>query len=154
MSRATAHEVVLRGGRLREVSEIWLHVLLPLLVGGSLYVLYRPRTLVMFRWFDQLGVGPFVDRCRAAMAVPDGALPEMVVFCLPNALWLYAFVFLIGAIWQGQEKRLARLWIAVPVLLGLGPELGQLVGLVPGTFDILDVATSVVAVIAARSTTR
>jgi hypothetical protein len=141
--------VVLRGGLLREVLVSAAHVLFPLTVGGSLYVLYRPRSLVMFRWFDQLGVGSVADRLRAAMAVPDGAIPDAVIFCLPNALWLYAFVFQIRWIWQGQEGRLARFSVAAPMLLGIGPEPGQLAGVVPGTFDILDVATSVVAVSAA-----
>jgi hypothetical protein len=149
MSRATIHPVVLRGGLLREVLGTVVHVLLPLAIGGSLYVLYRPRSLVMFRWFDQLGLGSIVDRLRAATAVPEGAIPEVIVFCLPNALWLYAFVFQIAQLWKGEGGRPARLWLAAPMLLGIGPELGQLAGVVPGTFDILDVATSVVAASAA-----
>jgi hypothetical protein len=118
-----------------------LHVLLPLSCGGSIYVLFRPRTLVMFDWFDAMGLGALFDSLRNAAS--SVALPDVVLFSLPNALWLYAFVYLIRRLWPSG---MGALWVVAPVLLGVGAEFGQLVGLVPGTFDLLDFSTSVVAV--------
>lgn len=104
-------------------------------------MLFRPRTLVMFDWFDGIGLGAYLDLCRDLVRGVEP--PDVVLFSLPNALWLYAFVYIVRNLWPSG---LGALWVVVPVLLGVGAELGQLVGWVPGTFDVLDFSTSVVAV--------
>lgn len=138
----SVHPLVVTGRpHAREALRLFLHVALPLFVGGSTYVLYRPRSLLMFEWFDAMGLGAAID---AARELARGLLvPDVILFSLPNALWLYAFVYLIRRLWPSG---LGALWVVAPVLLGVGAELGQLVGVVPGTFDILDFSTSVVAV--------
>jgi hypothetical protein len=120
---------------------LFLHVFVPLFLGGAVYVLFRPRSLLMFDWFDAVGLGAAIDGARALAS--GLAVPDVILFSLPNALWLYAFAFVIRRLWPSG---IGALWVVAPVLLGVGAELGQLVGLVPGTFDILDFSTSVVAV--------
>lgn len=77
-------------------------------------------------------------------------VPSVLLFSLPDALWVYSFTALLGYIWSKQPTCWERkLWTLVPVSLGLGGEFGQLLHLIPGTFDWGDVAAYLVAWFAA-----
>lgn len=41
-----------------------IHVLTPLAIGGLIYVLWRSDSLLMFRWFEALGVAKLVAQLR------------------------------------------------------------------------------------------
>ena len=115
-------------------------------MGGLIYILFRPRSLILFGWFDVLGLGGVIDHARATAAPLAARAPELLIFCLPNALWLYAFTRCMALPWRGSDSPARFVWLAIPALLSVGSELGQLTPWVPGTFDALDVVTSVAAV--------
>ena len=46
-----------------------LHVLLPVLAGGLIYICWRDSDLFMFRWFGAIGLGTLVNDLRAAVDV-------------------------------------------------------------------------------------
>ena len=35
-----------------------------LVLGGSIYLLFRPKTLLMFKWVDSLGLSEYIDQLR------------------------------------------------------------------------------------------
>ncbi|MBP5365319.1 MAG: hypothetical protein J6Y82_05295 [Bacteroidales bacterium] len=118
--------------------ETMLTSLLALSAGGMLYLLFRPRGLVLFRAVDRVGLTDTVDAMRRAASATD--LPEWVVYCLPNGLWSLAYVLIAAMLMRGRTLP-ARLAVAgiIPVV-GLVSELMQRVGLLRGTFDWGDVA--------------
>ncbi len=69
---------------------------------------------------------------------------------LPDALWQFAFCSCVFEIWRGSLRRpLAVLAMAVPVVVGLGTEIGQAVGVVEGMFDPQDLIAMLIASLAA-----
>lgn len=125
-------------GRLRRAA--WLHVWLPLVVGGLLYLLARPTGIRLFAWLEAAGLGASVGFARD-VAYPIAVwLPAWLRFSLPNALWVYAFAWLLSYVWAHRPTRESVPWLLVAPGLAIGWEVGQLTGLVPGTFDVLDLA--------------
>ena len=113
-----------------------------LLIGGVLYLLFRPRTLLMHQIFDMLGFGTTLDSWRNISI--SLAMPEWCVYILPGALWSAAYIFIIDAILHDVSVA-HRLSVAafIPVA-GVLSELLQLPAILPGTFDIADIAAYIV----------
>ena len=112
--------------------------LLLLAMGGMLYLLFRPRTLMMFGLADGMGLGGVVDGWR--MAAQSLQLPAFVVYSLPGGLWSASYVLLTDALLRGQPRRIRLTGICVIPLIGAASELLQGFKLLPGTFDLADVA--------------
>lgn len=122
---------------------LFLHTVLPLALGGMIYILFRSQRLLI-----SVQLAPFLD-CLSIGAIrnllsPLG-LPEWFLFSLPDGLWLYSLVFALLWVWQNSSWLIRTIWAATGVFLGVGWELGQALALVPGTFDPIDLAFYVVA---------
>ena len=104
-----------------------------LLVGGMTYLLFRPRTLLMFHVADYLGLSPVIDRIREGMT--DAWLPEFIVYSLPGALWSAAYLLTVDCFLYGQSVRTRLVATSIIPLIGAASEVLQLTGMVPGTFD-------------------
>lgn len=113
-----------------------LAALLLLMVGFMLYLLFRPRTLLLFWLADLSGMAPWVDQWRQAMA--DCHLPSFVVVSLPGALWSASFVLTIDALLAGQPRRVQLLGASVIPLIGVASEMLQAFKLLPGEADWAD----------------
>ena len=104
-----------------------------LLVGGITYLLFRPRTLLMFHVADYLGLSPIIDRIREGMT--DAWIPEFIVYNLPGALWSAAYLLTVDCFLYGQSVRTRLVATSIVPLIGAVSEVFQLTGMVPGTFD-------------------
>lgn len=118
-------------------SNIYLLSLIPLFVGGIIYLSFRPDTLLMFRWTDKIGASGVIDILRTYSSNYMSALPGWVIYSLPNALWLMSFSLVMSITWRGNV-RMATLWCSLLYALSLASELMQWYGLVRGTADIFD----------------
>ena len=121
------------------------HVILPLLVGCFIYVCWRDFDLPMFRWFELVGMGPLVHQLRIFTAPLQVRLPFWFQFSLPDAMWVYALTAFMALVWKGTTSWVRVFWMSMGLLLGAGSELGQLAGVVPGTFDPNDFVLCVFA---------
>lgn len=83
---------------------------------------------------------PSVENTRLWAASFANDLPAWVIFSLPDALYTYALAAFVLLIW-----RRANLWLGVAVSIGILPEIGQGVGLVPGIFDPVDLGLKIIA---------
>ncbi len=107
-----------------------------LMAGALFYLLFRPKTLLGFVLLDRIGAGPWADRMRSlAYAV---SLPDAVVYSLPGGLWSLGYVLAIDAVFVRRPLPTRMAWTSVIPLLGIGSELLQGVGILPGSFDPLD----------------
>ena len=126
-----------------------LHVVAPVLIGASIYLLYRTENLYVFRWVAEVGGSSVLDGLRGSMAGPSRVLPPWVRFVLPDGLWVYATTSCMVLIWGVSDGPASRLWIFSGAALAIASELGQAMGFLPGTFDLLDLLVSAVSFAAA-----
>lgn len=109
-----------------------------IILGGIIYVLWREQTLLMFKWFDSLGLTPAIILIRSLAVAYLSILPNWLCYSLPNALWFFGGVLLFSSIWKNFfAERI--LWISIFVVIGIGCEIGQLAGVLPGTYDNTDI---------------
>jgi hypothetical protein len=111
---------------------------LPVFVGGLIYLTYRTDTLIMFSWFDKIGLTGIVEFLRSNQHLQNLTIPNWVKFSLPDALWLFSFNYVLLALWKFHIDRQSVFWLLLAPIIGLYSEVGQLTGSVPGTFDIVD----------------
>lgn len=114
--------------------KIWYwgaHILVPLLVGGALYLLLCPDTLLSGWYYGFLG-----------LPKPQVSLPEWLRLPLRNfgcdILWAYALTYTLSLI-LGQTKTGVTLTGGIGIVVECGVELLQNAGVIAGTFDLLDI---------------
>ncbi|GHB44525.1 hypothetical protein [Mongoliitalea lutea] len=113
-----------------------LIVIIPLLVGGLIYIIFRVDTLIMFRWFESIGIQDLIIFLRSLKSEIN--LPEWIIYSLPDGLWIFSFTYCMLVIWDFKLTKNSFFWITIAPIIGLVSELGQLINIVPGTFDIVD----------------
>ncbi len=107
-----------------------------ILLGGMIYLSFRPTTLLLFHVLDGLGVMPLMTSWRDWVA--EWQPSEFVVYSLPGGLWAASYILLTYPLLHRQQAWL-RLAIAGSVpLMGFVSELLQQGNLLPGVFDIAD----------------
>jgi len=111
---------------------VFVHCVLPTLLGGMIYVLFRPLSLRMFDWFEFIG---FMDSILSMRTASENYLflPDWFYYALPDGLWTYAFTSSFILIWENSTG--LKYWLAIPLFLSLIPEVLQFFNLLTGTFD-------------------
>jgi len=122
---------------------VFLHVLIPLIIGAIVYLLWRETSLWAFSWVALFHLDTPLNWLREAASSIH--VPELVLYSLPNALWVYSLTVAMGLVWAIGGGHGCKPWIVSGLLLGCGAELLQLTPLVPGTFDPIDLAFSLFA---------
>ena len=115
-----------------------LHVVLPIVVGATIYVLWRSTELRIFTWLSLGGLAAPTAYLRALVAPLGAILPDWFLYSLPDGLWVYAVISFMALVWRDDTRRRRALWLAAGPLLGVGWEMAQLIGMAPGTFDPAD----------------
>ncbi len=118
---------------------------LPVIVGGLIYLTYRTDTLTMFGWFSKIGLSDFFDLLRSNKYLQNLTIPNWIKFSLPDALWLFSFNYILLTLWSFNVNRQSVFWLFLAPTIGLFSEIGQLMGVVPGTFDLVDLALLLIA---------
>lgn len=117
---------------------LFAHVVVPITCGGMIYLLFRAKSLLMFRWADAIGIEPFLDHMRSyctAISLDDF---HWFFYSLPDGLWVYSLTTFMFLVWGRELSRESFFWISIGPLLALGGEIGQAFGVVRGTFDPTD----------------
>lgn len=105
-----------------------IHVLVPLLIGISIYFLCRD--------LEYLWVMNFIPN---SFSFPVNPAPDWVVFNLPDGLWLYSCMNLQLLIWNRKINRKNAGWIFGLPVLAIFSEWLQSEHLLSGTGDQNDV---------------
>lgn len=122
-------------------------------IGGIIYTLWREQNLLMFEWFKIIGVLCTIDNIRNITSIYYSIIPKWVCYSLPNALWLFGGIFLLISIWKHSCFE-QYIWIGVFIIIAIGSEIGQLVGVIPGTWDFFDMLLMIVSILLAISLNR
>ena len=107
-----------------------------LIIGCTIYLLFRSKSLNIYHWCDMLGFADIIDRIR--LNVQKWAIPSFIKYSLPDGLYSAAYLLLIDAIWYGDNRSIRYLIISLIPLVTIGSEILQYWGMVKGTFDIND----------------
>ncbi len=107
-----------------------------LVAGGLIYLLFRPRVLLMFLVADSMNAGGMVDSLRHWAA--GTAMPPFAVYSLPAGLWTASYVLIADSFTRTQPTAGRLLATAIVPALGLASELMQWAGMLPGTADAAD----------------
>lgn len=119
--------------------------LVMLLLGGIIYLLFRPTTLLLFHTLDLVGLMPLVTDCRTLVATYQPS--EFVVYSLPGGLWAASYILLVVSLLE-RAMRWQRMMVASIIpLAGICSELMQQAGLLPGVFDTADLVCYAVPLI-------
>lgn len=107
-----------------------------ILLGGMIYLSFRPTSLLLFHVLDGLGVMPLMASWRDWVA--DWQPSEFVVYSLPGGLWAASYILLTYPLLLRQQT-----WCRIAItgsvpLMGFVSELLQQGNLLPGVFDIAD----------------
>ena len=116
-----------------------------LIIGGLIYICCREKSLLMFKWFEKLGINGDVDTLRGLINA-DGVY-GWVKYNLPDGLWLFAYMFLVDIIWNGSNAKVSFVFIFSMPIVALISEILQYYNLLPGVFDWIDIASYVFAIL-------
>lgn len=121
--------------------------LVSLLLGGIIYIIFRSKNLKMFDWLDLIGIKNLFDKIRFSFQDNVFEIPKWIIFSLPDGLWTFSYICLTLYIWESEITRTSIVWITIVPLIAIISEIGQLYGLVSGTYDIMDLLFYIIGVI-------
>jgi len=101
----------------------------------------------MFHWADAFGMTSSINAMRAWLSDFYRYLPIWVVYSLPFALWVSSYLFFIKGIWWNSTSLARNVWFWCIPIIAIVSELAQIISIIPGHFDPLDVVTIVIGTI-------
>ena len=112
-------------------SFIFINIILPIFIGGMIYILFRSQKLWLFHWFYALNLGEIINFMRSSVQEIKNFVPKTILFSLPDALWVYSFTMFISLFFK-------NFYIVSSIfIMSMLTEILQLF-FVTGTFDIYD----------------
>ncbi len=115
--------------------EVLLGIVL-LICGCAIYLLFRSKSLNIYIWCSTLGQSHIIDIARTYAI--DWIVPDVIKFCLPDGLYVSAYLLIMDAIWQKEDSLIKHIVICLVPVFAITSEVLQYYGVVKGTFDICD----------------
>ena len=113
------------------------NTVIPLIAGLTVYLLFRPDAYIAQKIYSVIHVSPLRIEIR-------GWTGEIIRNHLADIMWAYAFMSFLGLILSENRKERLLSLISVSVQIVL-TEVCQKTGMIPGTFDILDIIFEILA---------
>lgn len=122
---------------LQKLRLIFFHVLFPLSIGIFIYLFFRSKSLIIFRWIDIFEISNKFESLRIYLSQYKSNLPVWLIYSVPDALWVYSLISAIFITW-GKDFLNVKFWLVISLLIAPSLEFLQFLKLFPGTFDIID----------------
>lgn len=116
--------------------------LLSLACGGVIYLAFRSEDLLLYKAVDACGGMSLLTKMRNLASA--NSCPEWVVYSLPDALWLTAYLLVINTIWKNKNMPYYKLFAYLMPGIAIATELCQYIGVCPGTFDYADLIAYII----------
>ena len=129
---------------------------IPLLAGFVIYFSCRPSTLAYYSWIPfketiDLNSIHFSANEKCLSFFDDSFFGNIIIYSIPAALYAFSLAYYIKKRYlqkkfkrQSYFKRFYK-YSLFAIIISFLPEVLQLVGLVPGYYDLADVLTALVA---------
>lgn len=115
-----------------ENSKKIIHAFFSMFIGSMIYILFREKRLLMFKWFKFIKLDFVINFLRDSFYKYRIYIPKRVLFSLPDALWVYSFTMFLS-IYFKNKIILSSIFVGSMII-----EILQL-WFVTGTFDMYDV---------------
>lgn len=115
-----------------------LNIIMPLILGGSIYLFFRPKNLLMFNFFKEIGIPPLINLDVILPVDLKSRIPEWVIYSLPNSLWLYSMLSFLFSVWKENKQKLIK-YLLGSFMTCILIEVSQKIHWIPGTFCITDI---------------
>ena len=115
-----------------ENSKKIIHAFFSMFIGSMIYILFREKRLLMFKWFKFIKLDFVINFLRDSFYKYRIYIPKIVLFSLPDALWVYSFTMFLS-IYFKNKIILSSIFVGSMII-----EILQL-WFVTGTFDMYDV---------------
>ena len=109
---------------------------LMLLCGSGIYLLFRSKSLYIYKWCATIGLSDTINSLR--FAVSDWDVSEFIKFSIPDGLYCAAYILIIDAIWHKETEWMKYAIIFFVPFVTISSEVLQYFGIVRGTFDYRD----------------
>lgn len=119
----------------------WVAVIVaPLVVGLVVYLLFRPTAIVSQAIYGIFNITP------PCIKTPNNLFWILIKYYFCDLLWAFSLTALVKLI-LGKGKLQSIIALLIGISGGLFVELFQLWGLIPGTFDVLDLLVETIGTI-------
>lgn len=123
----------------------WAFALMPVIIGGTIYLLYRPKNILLFSTLNEMGIMPRLEAIRKSAELYH--LPNFVVYSLPAGLWTASYLMAMYMMTKHCTRR-TRLSLSLPLpISAIASEFMQLFDLCPGTFDVDDLICYIIPIV-------
>lgn len=122
---------------LQKLRLLIFHVLFPLSFGILIYLSFRCKSIIIYRWFDVFEISNLFESLRNYLFQYNSHLPAWLIYSLPDALWVYALISTLFIVW-GKDFLKLKFWLIVSLLIAPLLEFLQFLKFFPGTFDFVD----------------
>ena len=78
---------------MNKLKKILLHVIMPMMLGGIIYIIFRDNNTLMFSWFYKLGIAENIENIRNVIEI--NFLPNWILFNFPDGVWIYSLTSLM-----------------------------------------------------------
>ncbi len=107
-----------------------------LLCGSGIYLLFRSKSLNIYKWCSELGFSNNIDSMR--FVANNWDVSELVKFSLPDGLYCAAYILTMDVIWNKENGWKKHIAIFLVPFITICSEVLQYFGFVKGTFDYCD----------------
>lgn len=116
-----------------------LNTLISLLLAAAIYVLFRTKAYMVINQAHFPVLHDAIKGIQLHFKPLKVALPEWVIYSLPDGLWTYSFTsfFVLHFTYEPLNK-LKIFALAFTPILSISFEVGQHFHVFPGTFDFVD----------------
>jgi len=122
------------------------HVIIPIFIGGTIYFFFRSPKPLMFKWIHLFQMSNGFDKIRHLTFTTNLQIPTWMIFSFPDALWEYSLTAFMIITWkESLISSAAIFWMSLCPVLGIALELGQKIGIIKGTFDLVDLLFIIIA---------
>tara|TARA_B100000524_G_C23572905_1_gene342513 strand:- start:22 stop:378 length:357 start_codon:yes stop_codon:yes gene_type:complete len=95
----------------------------------------------MFSWFESVNLSNSISEMRLFTLPLSIYLPDWFLYSLPDGLWLFSYVSFLLVVWGNVISKHNIHWVLLVPLIAIFSELGQLIKVIPGTFDVVDLCS-------------
>jgi hypothetical protein len=117
--------------------KIFIHIVTPIIIGSLIYLLFRPKNILVFDYFKILKIDLLINTFRTSVILVKPY--DWIIFCLPGGLWLYSYTYAVGMSWSNEINKKNLFWYLLPLILSISSEFGQFLKIIRGTFDWQDI---------------
>lgn len=117
-----------------------LIMFLPVILGGLIYLLLRPSSIVFYGWLEYFNVYTPIYNLRLNLLAYLPVFPSWFIYSLPNGLWAFSYTAIILNLWANRTESIKYFWFSTIPIICMGYEVMQYMGLIRGTFCFTDLS--------------